>query len=74
MSSSAAQRMRASRARRDAGRAVFRLELDEVDVAEMLVAGGLLSCSDTEHREKVTAALEQQIALLIKLSRQDRCA
>ena len=66
---SAAERQRDYRARRDAGDVTFRLVLNEVDTAEMLIAGGLLPESDADDREKLTAALEQQIAILIKLSR-----
>ena len=47
----------------------FQLTLDEVAVAEMLIAGGLLSPNDADDHRKLSCALEQQIEILIELSR-----
>lgn len=69
MRRSAAERMQAYRARVRDGLVVLSLEVDEVEVAQMLVSGGLLAEHDAEDREKVAAALEQQIANLIRLVR-----
>jgi len=69
MGRSAAERMKAHRQRQRAGQVVLPLTLDEVDTAQMLIAGGLLAPQDAEDREKVTAALERQIANLIRLAR-----
>ena len=67
--SSPAARQRRWRQRRRDGLVTYQLVLDEVDTAAMLVAGGLLNEPDADDHQKVTAALEQQIANLIALSR-----
>jgi hypothetical protein len=63
-----AARQRAYRRRRDRGAATFRLVLDEVAVAEMLVAGGLLADRDRDDQGKVEAALTAQLEQLINIS------
>jgi hypothetical protein len=66
---SPAERQREHRARRACGLVAFQIVLDEVAVAEMLIAGGLLAPNDTDDHRKVTAALEAQIGILCELAR-----
>ena len=61
VSSGAAERMRALRARRASGRVVFRVEVDEVDTEELLIARGLLSEREADCRASVEAALGRLI-------------
>ena len=69
MGRSAAERMRSYRFRLAGGRVMFHLQLDEVDTAQMLIAGGLLAETDADDRDKIAHALEQQIGILIQLPR-----
>ena len=69
MGQSAAERMKCYRARRDAGLSTFHLVLNETDVAEMLVRGGLLSAFDADDHRKICLALKRQIGILCELAR-----
>ena len=53
MGRSAAERQRDCRARRACGLGTFHLTLDEVAVAEMLIAGGLLAPQDADDHRKL---------------------
>ena len=66
---SAAARMKSYRARREAGLVVLPVLIDEVETAQMLIAGGMLAPHDAEDRDKIAHALERQIGILIELSR-----
>ena len=54
---SAAERMRAFRARQLRGHVVLRVEVDEVAVEEMLIDGGYLAAWDAGERARVETAL-----------------
>jgi hypothetical protein len=62
---SAADRQRARRARIKAGRAVLRIEVDDVAVPEALVDAGFLHSFDADNREAIEKAIE---TLLTRLS------
>ena len=67
---SAAARMKRYRARREAGLVVLPLKIDEIDTAAMLDRRRVArSGCDADDREQIAAALEQQIANLIRLAR-----
>ncbi len=63
MSSTA--RSRHCRQRRRAGLIRLAVEVDEDQVCDWLVAGGVLNPLDTDQHDKVEQALERAIALLI---------
>ena len=69
MGRSPAQRQRDCRDRRACGLGTFHLTLDEVAVAEMLIAGGLLAPQDADNHSLVVLALKTQVNILIELSR-----
>ena len=71
MGKSAAERMQAHRQRQRDGLSTFHLVLDEVEVAEMLIAGGLLAPQDAADHRAVVFALKRQIGILIQLARGD---
>lgn len=60
-----AERQRTRRARRAQGRVVLRVEVDEVDVEELLIAEGYLAEWQTDDRGAVQAALGKLIARLV---------
>lgn len=54
--SSAADRMRAMRSRQDAGLCVVQAPINEVNVVEMLIAGGYLAREDEDDQKKLGEA------------------
>lgn len=62
-------RQREHRARQACGLGTFHLTLDEVAVAEMLIAGGLLAPQDADNHQLVVLALKAQILILCELAR-----
>jgi hypothetical protein len=56
-----AARMRAYRARQASGLQVLSVEIDEVNVAEALVAEGFLHPQATDNRDNIKAALEAML-------------
>jgi hypothetical protein len=53
-------------ARRKAGRAVYRLELDQADLETLLVSAGVLELSGADQHAAVEQALARLIAVMIE--------
>jgi hypothetical protein len=58
---SGAERERASKARRECGRRIAHVEVDDVALAETLIAFGLLSRDDADDTAKADAALSRAV-------------
>lgn len=71
MKSSAAKRMRLSRARRRLGQVVVRCAVDEVALEEQLVSAGLLRPGADVSRGDVERALELWLAALLHVTTAD---
>lgn len=60
-----ALRMQTYRARRNAGRAMFNVEADEVGIARALVRMELLAQADEDNRAAVEKALERFLEIVV---------
>jgi hypothetical protein len=65
---SAADRLARHRARRKAGKAVLRVEVELHELADALADGGFLKAWDSENVEAIRQATETMIAALIRVS------
>lgn len=63
--SSSADRQRRYRARLRAGRAVYRVEVDDAAITDLLVASGFLPLTSADDHEKTRQALERLLASLV---------
>src|SRR5262245_34423901 len=61
---SSAEKQRAYRERRDAGRCVLSVEANEVDLAELLISAGLLSRDLEDNRAAIEAATAKLLQLI----------
>ena len=64
--STAAARQRRKRERHKVGLAVFRIEFDEVALADALATAGLLSFDKADDRKAVSAALRQAVEIFVQ--------
>lgn len=66
MPSALALRSRRYHERRDAGRRVYGVEVDQVEVVQMLVDAGLLHPTDEDDKAAISLALSRLVDLLVR--------
>jgi hypothetical protein len=67
MMGTAAARMKLHRQRQAAGKIPLRIEVPEIDVAELLIEANLLQQSEREDRDKIARGIEKLLDILCRL-------